>query len=286
MAGQDGALPAPVVAPGTSLLVLETDADFERWGIPLPKAAEAAARLDRQPRERPDPYAAAFRDARSQGRPLVTACYDKALAQVPELAGRIEAELALWPSGRMTVVRWHSDLGQADLDACLRAAIGRWRMVWRFGAPANRITRTVSLHFLPIVLSGHALVLTSGLDERLGAAALIASKRTALEDRVREIAMLFEEKVLADPEAFAWWTYARSSHGEGPQRQWFVASLLHALGKNADAVRVLSELRCLRDLSAVDELRAALPASDAVARLQGACSPTELDEEHRSRIRR
>lgn len=286
MAGQEGTLPAQVVAPGVSLLVLETGADYDRWGIPLPQAAGAVDRPDRQRSERRDPYAGAFKDAILQGRPLLSACYERALARAPGLAGRIEAELALWPSGRMTVAQWRSTLRQAHLDACLRTAIASWRIRWRAGAPANRIARTASLRFLPIVLSGRALVLTSSPEDRLGAAALIANKKIDLADRVRELTMLFEENAPQDPEALAWWAYARPGRNEGPQRLWFVASLLHALGKDTDAIRVLSELRCIREVPAVNELLATLPASDAVARLGHSCSPTELDEAKRSRARR
>jgi hypothetical protein len=229
-------------------------------------------------REKPDPFRGPFRIAVSQGKPLLAACYGQALSRSPSLTGQVGTEITISiPSGRMAVARWHSTLRSPGLEACLKQAIGRWHLRAAFHPRAGRLSRSLSLRFLPIRVSGRPLVLVRGWggDDPMQVAVDVLDQDTPLADRLREIAMVFEEETPKDAAALAWWAYARLRYEEGPARLWFVASLLHALGDDGNALRVLSEIRCLRQLPDIEALATRLSPSEAVARLDHGCEPGE-----------
>jgi hypothetical protein len=279
-----GPLTAQIVTPDTSLLVLETEADYARWGLPLPGVSGVADGHVRSAREKPpDPFRGPFGFAVSLGKPLLAACYDQALTRKPSLEGQVETEITISiPSGRMAVASWQSTLRSHGLEACLKQAIGRWHFRSPFRARAGSFPISLSLRFLPIRVSGRPLVLARGWgeDAPMRVAVDLLAKDTPLADRLREIAMLFEEETPKDAARLAWWAYAQPHHKEGPARLWLVASLLHTLGDDGNAIRVLSELRCLRELPDIQALANRLAPREAVARLDQACEPGEdVDEE-------
>jgi hypothetical protein len=278
-----GPLAAQLVTPDTSLLVLETEADYARWGLPLPGASSAADGPVRPAREKPDPFRGAFRMAVSLGKPLLAACYDQALSRKPGIEGQVEAEITIsLPSGRMAVASWDSTLRSPGLEACLKQAIGRWHFRSDFRTRAGRFPRWLALRFLPIRVAGRPLVLARGWgeDDPMRVAVDLLAKDTPLADRLREIAMLFEEATPKDAAQLAWWAYAQPRYKEGPARLWLVASLLDALGDKGNAIRVLSEIRCLGQLPDIQALAKKLEPREAVARLDQACEPGEdIDEE-------
>jgi TonB family protein len=76
----------------------------------------------------------------------VRACYERALKRRPDIGGKLVLRFTLTPAGTVASVEVEEDtLGDPEVTACVRAAIG----LWRFPAPPRKVEVSFPFVFQP-----------------------------------------------------------------------------------------------------------------------------------------
>jgi hypothetical protein len=250
---------AGIVTPMTSLLVLEHQADYARWGLPLPNA-RSAPREDRVSRKPEDPSRQIFLSALGNVWPQLVACYAQALRAQPNLGGEVYMTLRMDGRGKVAITSWEDHLTGKAANRCLQRRIRAWVF------PLKKQERGLYLRLVPVILEGKPVVLGQARGEAWSVGQEILRLPEPMPARLAKLVTLFKDGAGMSAEAFTWWLKDRVPGPDQESGYFFLARLFHAQDKDRDALRVLSEIVDAFNAEAVKHVVADFPASPSLAR--------------------
>jgi TonB family protein len=257
----DGEPAASVLAPETALLVLESASDYESWGLRQPSGASHVSAVPWHSARTSSagiPPATTLRHAYAPdvvaGKSLVRGsldagsirrtirrrinevrfCYEQELLKAHTLHGRLTLQLTIVPSGRVaTAIVKRSTLANAAVDQCIIDAA----KAWSFPATADGGDAVVTYPFVLVPVG-----MESPADDDQEALASLTGDDSNAQS-IATIARSFGLPAGTDAVTLAWRIDDRAT---SLARLRLVARLLDLGGRQADAIRVLSE-RALTD---------------------------------------